>query len=305
MGEKHKNVLSLFPAVKIIAHIDPKKKLQNPHYISLEEFIEKKLSVDLIIISTPNYLHHENAITLLNNGYNVLIEKPFCFNVNEFNNIQKACLKNNKKAFLVMQNRFSNVSLFLENLIHKKLGQIYNIQCNAFWNRGEKYYAADSWKGKKNTDGGILYTQFFHLIDMIINILNEKLSIKYKDFSSFRNKNICEIEDSVIAVLESEKGTKVILNFTNAVYNTNQETSLNIIAEKGTIKISGQYFDEIVYQNMEGMHEKIILEKKSNEDNLYQLYQEVFKNLNHQENKALLIDEAYHLTELLSNFYQT
>ena len=37
--------------------------------------------------------------------------------------------------------------------------------------------------------------------------------------------------------------------------------NFNIIAEKGTLKIAGQYFDEITYQNIEDIEQDYILKK--------------------------------------------
>ena len=153
MGEKHKKVLSGFSEIEISALIDSKYKTQEQFYHSLEDFLEAKPLVDLVIISTPNFLHYENAITLLENGYNVLIDKPFCFTNQEFQHLDSICKTHHRKAFLVLQNRFSSVANLLQNTFHEKLGKIYNIQFNAFWNRDHNYYQKESWKGKKLLDG--------------------------------------------------------------------------------------------------------------------------------------------------------
>ena len=303
MGEKHKKVLSGFSEIEISALIDSKYKTQEQFYHSLEDFLEAKPLVDLVIISTPNFLHYENAITLLENGYNVLIGKPFCFTNQEFQHLDSICKTHHRKAFLVLQNRFSSVANLLQNTFHEKLGKIYNIQFNAFWNRDHNYYQKESWKGKKLLDGGILFSQFYHLLDLIFLFVEEDLEIKFKDFSTFRNHEISEIEDTVIAVLESKKGTKIMLNFTNAVYKKNQETSLNIIAEKGTLKIAGQYFDEITYQNIEDIEQDYILKKNTNEENLHHLYEEIFNNLKNLPNKAIQIEDGKRLVNLISDLY--
>jgi predicted dehydrogenase len=123
MGEKHKKVLSGFSEIEISALIDSKYKTQEQFYHSLEDFLEAKPLVDLVIISTPNFLHYENAITLLENGYNVLIDKPFCFTNQEFQHLNSICKTHHRKAFLVLQNRFSSVANLLQNTFHEKLGK--------------------------------------------------------------------------------------------------------------------------------------------------------------------------------------
>ena len=46
------------------------------------------------------------------------------------------------------------------------MGNIFSMQLNCFWNRDAAYYK-DSWKGTKAMDGGTLYTQFSHFIDLL------------------------------------------------------------------------------------------------------------------------------------------
>ncbi len=302
MGRKHKANIQTVPDAEIVAEIDAVDR--NAHFRSLEDFLNVKKYCDLVIVATPNHLHFPHALKLLENGYNVLVEKPFCFNLKEADILEEASRKSGKKVFLVIQNRFSPASVFLKNLIDsQKLGRLYNLQFNAFWNRGRNYYSGDSWKGKKSLDGGILYTQFSHLLDLLCHIFDEELNVKYRDFESFRNFEIAEIEDTAIAILESTSGTRILLDFTTAVFEKNQETSLNIIAEKGTIKISGQYFNEVTYQNIEGCTDRLEIPSASNEDNLKRMYKQIFLNLEQKPNQAVLLEQGRPLIALLEKIY--
>ncbi len=305
MGKKHKSLLEKMSDVHSILEIDHISEIENNnHFSSIEEFLERKPESNLVVVSTPNHLHFSHALQLLENGYHVLIEKPFCFRTEEAFQLRKAAEKTNSKVFLVMQNRFSTVTEFLKNLIkNNTLGRIYNIQFNAFWNRGKSYYKNGSWKGKKEQDGGILYTQFSHLVDLLLYVFGEKQQLLFKDLQSFRNYTISEIEDTAIVFLESESGFKSVINFSTAVFEKNEETSLNIIAEKGTLKISGQYFDEITYQNIQGIDKVINLSKTSNEDNLEKMYHEIFKNLKSQSNNAIVLEDGISLVQLLEEIY--
>jgi len=306
MGKKHKIAISSFPDVEIVAEIDHFPSSSEIYYPSLEEFLDAKVECDLVVISTPNHLHTSHALVLLENGYHVLIEKPFCFNSEEALQLEEASKRTGYKAFLVVQNRFSPVTYYLKDLFeHNKLGKIYNIQFNAFWNRGKSYYTVDSWKGKKEEDGGILFTQFSHLIDLVTYLFEgESLNVLYQSFENFRNREIAEIEDTAIVILETAEKSKIVLNFTTAVFEKNQETSLNILAEKGTIKISGQYFNEITYENIDPSLERIQLKEASNEDHLKLMYTELFKNLRGDPaNKAVLLKDGFPLVQLLENLY--
>lgn len=305
MGKKHKAILEQISNVRINAEIDSHSEPNSDiHFHSLEHFLEEKLETDLVVVATPNYLHFQHTKILLENGYNVLIEKPFVFNLEQAYVLRETALQNDCRVFLVMQNRFSSVTLFLSELVEsKKLGKIYNIQLNAFWNRGEQYYIKDSWKGKKNMDGGILYTQFSHLLDLLCCVFKDDFAVLFRDLTSFRNFNISEIEDTALLVLQGKTGTKVSVNFTTSVFEKNQETSLNIIAEKGTLKISGQYFNEITFQHIADCPDKFEIPSTSNEENLKEMYLEIFKSLRGKKNNAILLKDGLGLVDLLEKIY--
>jgi predicted dehydrogenase len=76
--------------------------------------------------------------------------------------------RNNKNVFCVMQNRYSPPSSWLKSVIESdSLGSIFHVQINCFWNRDDRYYQNTSWKGKKQFEGGTLYTQFSHFVDTL------------------------------------------------------------------------------------------------------------------------------------------
>ena len=61
-----------------------------------------------------------------------------------------------------------------EVLFNRILGDIYFVQINCFWNRDKRYYKErlkngnlSTWHGSKKLDGGTLFTQFSHFIDLM------------------------------------------------------------------------------------------------------------------------------------------
>jgi len=120
------------------------------------------------------------------------------------------------------------------------------VQINCFWNRDERYYTEGSWKGKKETDGGIFFTQFSHFIDIMYWLFGDITDIQSR-FFDFNHKNLTEFEDSGLAQFRFVKGGTGSLNFSTSVFDSNLESSMTIIAENGSIKIGGQYMNEVEY----------------------------------------------------------
>ena len=73
-----------------------------------------------------------------------------------------------RTVFGVMQNRYSPPSQWIKGVVDQGLlGDIHLVQVNCYWNRDERYYKAGDWKGTADLDGGTLFTQFSHFIDIM------------------------------------------------------------------------------------------------------------------------------------------
>lgn len=244
-------------------------------YGSLDELLVNLEGIDVVSICSPNGLHAEHAIKCLNSGVHVLCEKPLSISVNDCGEMIKAAEKNNKRLFAIKQNRFNPPVEAVKKAIDEgKLGKIYSIQLNCFWNRNEAYYH-NSWKGTKDMDGGTLYTQFSHFIDLLYWMIGD-VKRAYALTSNFAHENIIEFEDTGVVILEFYTGAIGSINYTVNSFAKNMEGSLTIFAEKGTVKIGGQYLNELEYQSIENFEIKNLPE--GNKPNNYGTYQGSMSN---------------------------
>jgi len=209
--------------------------------------------VDIVNICTPNYLHASMAIEVLNSKKHVVVEKPLSLSVKDAQAVMEASINNNKSVFGVMQNRFSPTVIWLRKIIQESvLGEINLLLVNCFWNRNAAYYLNSKWHGSLVKDGGPLFTQFSHFIDIINWIFGDFSNIS-ANFKSFNPKDYIEFEDSGIISFELNPAQSfhqkisATLTYSTSIWNKNFESSITIIGEKGTVKIGGQYMDKISY----------------------------------------------------------
>ncbi|MFM9946240.1 MAG: Gfo/Idh/MocA family protein [Bacteroidia bacterium] len=244
-------------------------------YYSLESLLADDIVIDVAAICTPNGLHAEHSIACLNAGYNVLCEKPMALSAADCGKMIQAAERNNKRLFSIKQNRFNPPVAAVKKIIDEgKLGKIYSVQLSCFWNRNEDYYH-NSWKGTQNLDGGTLYTQFSHFIDLLYWMIGDVKSAKAFT-NNYAHKGIIEFEDTGVVILEFTNGAVGTVNYTVNSYGKNMEGSLTIFAEKGTVKIGGQYLNELEYQNIDGY--KIENLPQGNTANNYGNYQGSMSN---------------------------
>ncbi|MFA6947285.1 MAG: Gfo/Idh/MocA family oxidoreductase, partial [Pedobacter sp.] len=150
-----------------------------------------------------------------------------------------------------------------------RFGKIYSIQLSCFWNRNSDYYL-NSWKGTKSLDGGTLFTQFSHFVDLLYWMIGDVKNVK-AFIANLGHKGVIEFEDTGVIAVEFFNGTIGTINYTVNSHGRNMEGSLTIFGEKGTVKIGGQYLNELEYQNIEGFEFKDIpLGNKANNYGQYQ-----------------------------------
>ncbi len=254
IGKRHAEMIRRHDDTQLVAVCDvlPKEKLgieniTEKFYSSIEKMLESHPEIDVINIASPNGLHAKHALLALEAQKHIVCEKPMALTKADCENIIFKALNVHKQVFCVMQNRYSPPSEWIKQLIdQKQLGKIFLVQLNCYWNRDDRYYKKDTWKGNQTLDGGTLFTQFSHFIDIMYWLFGDIKNIQAK-FNDYMHAQSTEFEDSGIVNFEFVNGGMGCINYSTAVWDTNLESSITIIGEKGSVKIGGQYMNEVEY----------------------------------------------------------
>ena len=254
IGKRHAEMVVRDPGAELVALCDirPKEELGIEAYpvaffSDMTSLLQSGLDIDVINICVPNGLHAELAIQAIESGHHVVIEKPMALQVQDAERVLQASLKFQKEVFCVMQNRYSPPSVWIKQMIDSgRLGKIYLVQLNCFWNRDERYYKPGGWHGDACLDGGTLFTQFSHFIDIMYWFFGDIQHIQAR-FADFNHQQLTDFEDSGLVTFEFVNGGMGCLNYSTAVWNKNMESSMLIVAENGSVKIGGQYMNEVEY----------------------------------------------------------
>lgn len=258
IGKRHAEMISRNNESELVALCDIKPQsnlaldsFPVPFFSSIDELLNSNLDFDVLNIATPNGYHAEHALKALEAAKHVVIEKPMALSKTDAEKVIYKGLQMHRQVFCVMQNRYSPPSEWIKNVIRDEiLGEIYMVQLNCYWNRDNRYYKADSWHGKKELDGGTLFTQFSHFIDLMYWLFGDITDIKSR-FENFNHAGLTELaEDSGIINFKFLNGGIGCINFSTSVWNTNLESSMTIIAENGSVKIGGQYMDKVEICNI-------------------------------------------------------
>ena len=258
IGKRHAEMVVQNPEATLVAMADVKKpeetgaaRYEVPHYTSLTDMLKAHPEIQVVCIATPNGLHAQMALECLEAGKHVVIEKPMALSKADAEAVIYKALQKSRLVFGVMQNRYSPPSVWLKEMIESgRLGKVYMAQINCFWNRDERYYKPGNWHGTKELDGGTLFTQFSHFVDIMYWLLGDIKNIQAR-FYDFNHKETTEFEDSGLVSFDFVNGGAGTLQYSTSVYGQNLESSLTLIGEKGSIKVAGQYMNEVVYCHVE------------------------------------------------------
>lgn len=259
IGKRHATLIGQNPDAELVSVADVRDveelgwtDAQTPCFSSIEDLLANGPDFDVLNVCTPNGLHARHCIAGLEAGKHVVCEKPMALSKADCEEVIYKALQVSRQVFVVMQNRYSPPSKWLKQLVSDKtLGDIFLVQVNCYWNRDHRYYKPGGWKGTKDMDGGVLFTQFSHFIDILYWVFGDISNIQAR-FENFNHQDNTDFEDSGLVSFKLMKGGMGLLSYTTSVWDKNLESSITVIGSKGSLKVGGQYMDKVEYCHIDG-----------------------------------------------------
>lgn len=303
IGTRHIDSLKKMDSVKIIGVADiieerAKNAALSCNAKSFTDYLKllKNPDIDIVNICVPSGLHAQMSIAALNAGKHVLCEKPMALSIKDADEMINTTRMTKKKLFIVKQNRFNAPIHLVRDIIGKRLfGKIYYIGSNIIWNRRPDYYTESDWRGTRELDGGPLFTQASHFVDIMLLLGGPVKSVFMKADRFLHN---IETEDTGTLILKYDSGAFGNIFYTTCAYNANIEGSLTILGTKGSVKIGGEYLNKIEHWNVEGypLPEKSDELAPPNDYSTYKgssskhdcVFREVIKSINGDQNADIV-----------------
>lgn len=252
IGKRHAEMIQRNPESRLVALCDIKPKeaagvdgFDAPYFTDVTAMLEAVPEVDVVNICTPNGLHTSLSLLALEHDKDVVCEKPMGLTKSSCEAVLGTALQKHKHVFGVMQNRYSPPSQWIKEMVEqKRLGDIFLVQMNCYWNRDARYYKPGTWKGTADLDGGTLFTQFSHFVDIMYWLFGDITDIQGR-FADFNHQDLTAFEDSGLVNFRFLRGGFGCLNYSTSVWDRNLESSITVIGSKGSVKIGGQYMDQV------------------------------------------------------------
>ena len=215
----------------------------------------EKIKIDVAIISTESGYHEEIGLYFLENGVNIIIEKPIAMSIQGAQKLLDMAKKKNLKLAACHQNRFNYpIQLLKKAIKENRLGRIFNGMARILWTRDDNYYLQAPWRGTWALDGGTLMNQCIHNIDLINWMMDDEIDTVYAQTSNYI-RNI-EAEDYGVILIRYKSGKIATIEGSAIVYPKNLEETLTVTGEKGTVVIGGMAVNKINTWRVEGDNEQ-------------------------------------------------
>jgi predicted dehydrogenase len=144
-------------------------------YRTLEAMLADDL-VELVIVNTPNYTHHDYAKKALLAGKHVIVEKPFTIDVEQAKELTELAKKENKILSVYQNRRYDSDYRTIKKVLSENLlGELVEVEMH--FDRFREELSAKKHKETPGPGAGVLYDLGAHLIDQALQLFGmpEKL----------------------------------------------------------------------------------------------------------------------------------
>jgi predicted dehydrogenase len=183
---------------------------------------------------TPHPLHEKMAVSCLEAGCHVLVEKPVAVTVGEADRMNATAKATGRLLGVSYQMRFKPEIIAAKQLISEgKLGKLQRVTLIMPWARSRKYFTVGGWRATWNGEGGgVLINQAIHDLDLLVHLAGMPRRIVAWTRTRFHN---IETEDSACAMLEWDNGALGQVSVSTAEAGPRQ--AIELVGTRGMLSI--------------------------------------------------------------------
>jgi len=174
---------------------DKYKVAEENCFDSVEEFVKREKFADAVINGTLDNLHVATTIPVLEKGYDVLLEKPFCVNEEEMWKLKETADRCGRKVMICHVLRYSPFYLSIKKkLLEGEIGKIISIQMteNVAYHHLGVSYIRGKWANESVCGSPIMLSKSCHDIDLMMWLKGDTKPVAVASFGSdyqFRPEN--------------------------------------------------------------------------------------------------------------------
>lgn len=195
--------------------------------------------VTSISVCTDHGSHARLAVSALEAGKHVIIEKPLAISVDEIGHIIDAQNRSGLLVSVCFQHRFDPLVMKIKKIIDDgSLGNITAINASIQCSKTADYY--NGWRGKIATEGGsTLINQGIHTLDLLVWFFGRP-AVKGSSMDALKFAHDFETEDTLAATFRFPNGALGTFLSTNTSV-VNWESYIEIIGTNGRLMFTTDF----------------------------------------------------------------
>lgn len=190
--------------------------------------------IDVVAVCSANGLHVQHALMAVAAGKHVVVEKPLTLDVEAGRRLLDAAARRGVSVSVISQRRFDPLVVAAREAVRSGvLGRPVLAECLMRWRRDDAYYASGPWRGTADLDGGVLFNQAIHLLDLMrwlrgpVESVSGHVATRVRDITA---------PNTATASLRFADGALGAVSATTAS-TTPSAAELNLHFEHGTIRL--------------------------------------------------------------------
>lgn len=210
------------------------KKYNCKAYYDYKDLIKKE-NIDVVHVCIPHYLHPVVSKYAIEQGVNVLCEKPMSIKYEDAIQNVKLAEEKGVKYGIIFQCRYNDSArLVKESLVSGKLGKIISARVVLTWCKPDSYYSLSDWKGTwEKEGGGVVIDQAIHSLDLANWFIDDEIESVKANLSN-RGHDIMEVDDSAEGFVRYKNGATLGFWAMNN-YGCDEPIEIRLCCEKGKV----------------------------------------------------------------------
>lgn len=242
---RHAMSATAFDDISLVAVCDIKEdrakaaaeKYHTKYYTDYKEMCEKE-KPDVLHLCIPHYLHPIVSRYAIENGINVICEKPMSINYEDGAENVRLAKKKGVLYGVIFQCRYNAASQLVKKYIDNGvLGKVKFARSTLTWYRPDDYYADSDWKGTWDKEGGgVVIDQAIHSMDLVNWFIGDEPASVYAHIDN-RGHSVMQVDDTAEGLIKYKNGAVYGFWAMNN-YGTNEPIEIRLMCENGKAVLS-------------------------------------------------------------------
>jgi predicted dehydrogenase len=222
-------------------------------YIDYELMMAQE-PLDIVVVASPNYLHHPMTMAALEAGRHVLCDKPLALDVTQASEMAERAEKLGRKHFVPFTFRFFPAALYMKEIIASGfVGRPYHVNVRFYVSGWGDPQGPMRWQFEKEQAGsGVLSNLGSHVVHLVQWWLGDlrhvcamtTTAVKERALADGSGRVPAQLDDTCALLAKLEDGSPVVFDISSVALVQRVNLEIGIFGSDGTLTFQNNWGEE-------------------------------------------------------------